>query len=468
MITRRRVLAWTAAVAAGANAARSLGAGNPDQALKDRIFYRSDARYEPLRLASTWNARKPDRFPEAIVLPENDAEVIAAVRLAAARGWQVGSCSGRHSWNATHIRDHALLINLARLKELSVDPRRRLATVSPAWQQQAFNKILRERYGLNFPAAHCVGVGLGGFVLCGGHGWNVQMFGLGCENLQALDVVTADGELIHVDEEHHSDYLWAARGAGPGFFGVVLRMYLRVHPLPSQVVSLSYVYPAEVIDELIAWVDRTSFPDYTEWTLMRCNYQGKPAYRIRAGAFCDSARQAKMAVALFDSCPVLARAVLRQITVPAILPGDAETPHELSPTGARYFVDGAWVNGSAAEVYALVREELANPVPTQLSRVQLSGWRVAERKPRNMAYSLTARAYVAPTAISYDPSDDARCAAWAKRIVDVLKPIKVGAQLNDDNMPVNNGPYLSAQAAARLETLRAKHDPERRFVSYLS
>jgi len=49
-----------------------------------------------------------------------------------------------------------------------------------------------------------------------------------------------------------------------------------------------------------------------------------------------------------------------------------------------------------------------------------------------------------------------------------LRPVSIGSQMNDENMPANKGPYLSTEAAARLEALRAKYDPDRRFVSFLT
>src|ERR1700722_1067125 len=205
------------------------------------------------------------------------------------------------------------------MKELTVDPAPRIAVVSPSWRGEAFNKVLREQHQLIFPAAHCVGVGLGGFVLSGGHGWNPPVYGLGCESLQALDLVTADGELIHADERHNSDYLWAARGAGPAFFAVAVRLYLRLHPFPTHMRSTVYVYPPEVIEEVIAWFDGTPLLEYMEATLMRVNSDSKPAYKIRAGAFGYSEDQANAAAAIFESCPVVNRAIIRQVNVPAIL-----------------------------------------------------------------------------------------------------------------------------------------------------
>lgn len=467
MISRRRMLGLAAAFTAGMRTVNALEASGvaPTAALKGRIYFKGEPRYEDFRAACSWNARKADRYPEAVVLAQNEADVVAAVKLARQRGWQVGTRSGGHSWNSTHTRDHALLINLARMKELSVDATARVAVVSPAWQGHALNKVLREQHGLVFPAAHCVGVGLGGFVLSGGHGWNQQVFGLACENLLALDLVTADGRLIHADENTNSDFYWAARGAGPGFFGVAVRFYLRLHPLPSHVRGFTYIYPEEVGDELVAWFDRLALLDYMEAGLMRASDNGRHVWRIRAGSFGNSDAEAAAATALYDSCPVLSRALVRQADVPSNLPADAESPNELSPTGARYSCDGAWVNASITRVHQLLKDDFAEDFPSVKSRVQMGRWRA--RPHPDMAYSVTGEVYVSPTAVYYEPRDDARCAAWVRQIVERVRPVAVGAQINDENIPANPGPYFSAQAAARLEKLRTQHDPERRFVSFL-
>ena len=68
-----------------------------------------------------------------------------------------------------------------------------------------------------------------------------------------IDVVTADGELVHASEESHADLYWAARGSGPGFFGVVTSFHLKLHDLPAVFVHTTYVFPASVFDELMHW-----------------------------------------------------------------------------------------------------------------------------------------------------------------------------------------------------------------------
>jgi len=118
------------------------------------------------------------------------------------------------------------------MQEISIDAQAKIAKISPSVSGNTLNKKLREEYDLFTPSAHGVNVGMGGFMMCGGHGWNSRQFGLGCENLLALDLVTAEGKLIHASETENSDYLWAARGSGPGFFGAATRYYVKLHERP--------------------------------------------------------------------------------------------------------------------------------------------------------------------------------------------------------------------------------------------
>lgn len=72
-------------------------------------------------------------------------------------------------------------------------------------------------HNLFFPAGHCKGVCIGGYLLQGGYGWNGRKLGIACESVIGIDVVTADGEYIHANETENADLFWAARGAGGGF-----------------------------------------------------------------------------------------------------------------------------------------------------------------------------------------------------------------------------------------------------------
>ncbi len=87
----------------------------------------------------------------------------------------------------------------------------------------------------------------------GGYGWNSPALGMACESVLGLEVVTADGEQIYCDPENHPDLYWAARGSGPGFFGVVTSFKLRIHRRPAVVGTCLYMYPIELADEVYTW-----------------------------------------------------------------------------------------------------------------------------------------------------------------------------------------------------------------------
>ena len=171
--------------------------------------------YEQARTGRIFNARPPDRFPAAVLFAESDDDVINGVRLAAERGWTVSVRSGGHSWAAWSLRDDALLIDLGGMRDIAYEPATGVASVRPAVQGGLeLAPFLAER-GRAFPGGHCPSVGLGGFLLQGGQGWNGRVRGWACQSMVGLDVVTANGNLVHADAGENSDLLWAARGAGP-------------------------------------------------------------------------------------------------------------------------------------------------------------------------------------------------------------------------------------------------------------
>ena len=99
--------------------------------------------------------------------------------------------------------------------------------------------------GRIFPGGHCPTVGIGGFLLQGGQGWNCRGWGWGAQYVEAIDVVSPTASCAMPRRPTTAELLWAARGAGPGYFGVVTRFHLRTRPAPRAMVQSTYAYPAE-------------------------------------------------------------------------------------------------------------------------------------------------------------------------------------------------------------------------------
>lgn len=164
-----------------------------------------------------FNHRRPDRQPRAVVKATTVDHVVSAVKLAKKEGIRVSVRSGGHSWAAWSVRDDAILIDLGNFKQIDYDSTTHIVKVSPSTTGRMLNGFLTE-IGRLFAGGHCPDVGLGGFLLQGGMGWNCKNWGWACEQIAAIEVVTAAGDVLLCDEDQNADLFWAARGAGPGMF----------------------------------------------------------------------------------------------------------------------------------------------------------------------------------------------------------------------------------------------------------
>jgi FAD/FMN-containing dehydrogenase len=440
----------------------------------ENLLARGDEEYEAARRDAVWNGLKPHRYPSAIVLAESEQDVVDAVRYAAEHGLRVKARSGGHSWTASSVRDGALLIDLSRMNGVTFDAATGIAGVGPGARGRDLNGLLAE-HNLFFPSGHCPTVGLGGFLLQGGWGWLSRKIGPACMSVVAVDVVTASGDVIHADEHQNTEWLWAARGAGAGYFGVVTRFHLRCHERPAAIWETHHVYPMEVRDEVLRWAleEEPSFPAELEFAIMATTPRGPlgevvpgpPALIVMCSVMSDSDTEAAAALKLLDGCPVRDRAT---VALPAQSRSFVELydgPDSVEPEGFRWAADGMWTNAGPAELVPAVAE-LFETIPSPASHVFWYAWR--EQELPDAAISVQGSLYLAAFAGWTDPADDARMLAWPPEQMRRLEPLSRGIQLADENLVARPARFLSDGNLARLEALRAQHDPDGRFLSYLT
>jgi FAD/FMN-containing dehydrogenase len=440
--------------------------------LDGRALWKGEPGYEQARRDAAWNARKPDRYPDVIVQASSEADVVEAVRFARERGLKVKARAGGHAWTASSVRT-GMLIDLSRLTDVTFDPDTNTATVQPGVTGRDLNGLLAEP-GRFFPSGHCPTVGLGGFLLQGGWGWNSRAIGPACLSIEAVDVVTAEGELIHADEQQHSDFLWAARGSGPGYFGVVTRFHLRTHPRPSATFTRTDVYRLQELDTILRWAlefEPTLAPEF-EFAIMgttptlpsgRTVHDGT-ALMIMCMALMYDDDEARSALSRLDECPVRDRALYREEPTQTTFVGLYDGPDSIEPEGVRWAADGMWTNAGADELLPYARE-LFLDVPTPESHVFWYPWR--QQPLRDAAISVQGDLYLAAFAGWHDPAQDVRYVAWPAEHMRRMESLSEGIQLADENLVGRRARYLSEENAARLEQLRGVHDPEGRFHSYL-
>ena len=435
------------------------------------VFRRGDPGYETARRGHMWNARVPERFPQVVVQAGSERDVVEAVRLAKNEGLRIAMRSGGHSWAANFLREGGMLLDLSRLQEWSINIHAKSAWVRPGVLGSDLNQSLQS-HGLFFPTGHCTSVGLGGFLLQGGFGWNSRMWGPACASVTAIEVVTAAGELIRADATQNSDIFWAARGAGPGFFGAVTRFHLALRARPRFMMNSSYLYPIAVMDEVFRWAAelRPRLPRNMEpLVFLRRDLFGHPGpgLLVMGPTMADSREEALAALALLETCPVLDRALMREVNVEteidAMLAGGEETFYWQN---RRYAADNMWTNATGKELLPGMRR-IAETLPGVPSHMMWILWGPELELP-DMAFSMQGDIYIALYSVWEDTAQDAAHQTWVRDHMKALEPLAKGIQLADENLGARPFRFMSDDNLIRLETLRAKHDPHGLFHSYMT
>ncbi len=196
-----------------------------------------------------------DRRPAAIVQPSDTADVAATVIHARDLGIPLSVRGGGHSVVGFGSCDDGIVLDLRTLSSVRVDPETRVATVGGGATWAQLNAAGHQR-GLATPGGVVSTTGVGGLTLGGGIGYLSRAFGLACDNVQAAEVVTADGAVVRCDATHDSDLYWAIRGGG-GNFGIVTSFEFRMHPLRDIEGGPTFFAPEPgVIDAFSRFMDR--------------------------------------------------------------------------------------------------------------------------------------------------------------------------------------------------------------------
>jgi FAD/FMN-containing dehydrogenase len=436
------------------------------------FFYRGTDEYEAARRATVWNSLLPDRFPAVIMQACETNDVVAAVRHARANGYQIGVRSGGHSWNASHLRDGGMLLDVSRLDHCDVDTDRMIARVGPGKIASVFATEL-DSQGLFFPSGHCEGIRLGGYLLQGGYGWNSKVVGPACESVLGLEVVTADGEMVYCDPENHPDLYWAARGSGPGFFGVVTSFTLRLHRRPAVLGTCLYMYPIEVADEVFTWGrtisseidDRVELQILTSYGAPETGSE-KLGITIASPVFADSEDEATKALAALGSCPVIDRATVSLPYMETTLANWYAAVMTKYPEGHRYSVDNMFTSASADELLPGIRK-IIETLPPHPSHFVFAGWKPSADRT-DMVYGLEDEIYLALYTAWHDPADDERYGKWAQSNMAAMAHLATGISLADENLARRPAKFITDPNMARLDQVRAAYDPDGLFHSWMA
>ncbi|MEN9610954.1 MAG: hypothetical protein RLZZ628_1768 [Bacteroidota bacterium] len=443
---------------------------------KGKIYWRGDEGYENARIGRVFNHRRPERYPNAVFFPENETDVVAAVQFANDKNYKIAIRAGGHSWAAWSVRDEGILLDLQHLNHIQYDEKTNVAKVQPAVKGGLELNPFLKQYNRFFCGGHCPTVGVGGFLLQGGQGWNARGWGWAAESMVAIDVVTAAGELIRADATQNQDLYWAARGAGPGFFGVVTCFHLQTRPLPPFLIASTYLYPTQYGQTILKWMQEKhhTIADTVEMVVLGQSVpdfegiEGKmvPVIIVHALTFNDNPIEAYAALKPFESCPVLEKAYLRRVNYETNLTEQIRLQLEANPEKHRWTVNNAWLKGSPDEVSTLIA-----PAFTDLpnSKAFTLWYSMAPlRKLPDMAFSMQTEIYFAAYVLWEEEKDDEQNKIWLSNLMKQIQPVTAGQYLGDSDFTVHQRKFISNENWAKLEAIRAQRDPHRRFHTYLT
>ena len=213
---------------------------------RGRLISTDHADYDAAR--SVWNGAI-DRRPRLIARCIGNADVVAAVRFARDHDLEIAIRGGGHNVAGTAVCDDGIVIDLSAMRAVRVDPVGRRAWVQGGalWGDVDHET---QAHGLAITGGIVSHTGVAGLTLGGGVGWLMRKYGLTIDNLLAVDVVTADGELLRASEEEHPDLFWALRGGG-GNFGVVTSFEFRLHSVGPTVLAGPIMWDATDVGEVL-------------------------------------------------------------------------------------------------------------------------------------------------------------------------------------------------------------------------
>ncbi|HEY3164139.1 MAG TPA: FAD-binding protein [Candidatus Limnocylindrales bacterium] len=405
-----------------------------------------------------------DRRPAVIVMCRTTAEVVAAVRAARAAGLPIAVRGGGHGVAGHAYADGSLVVSLADMRGVTVDPDRQLAHASGGAQWLDVDTTTTA-HGLAVPGGTFVDTGIGGLTLGGGLGWLMPIAGLTCDNLVEAEVVTADGSVVIANAESEPELLWALRGGG-GNFGVVTRFTYRLTPL-RPVVGGRIRYPLAAAPDLLARVQEI-IAERPSAMMPVLTARRDPDLGEICGllfAIVDGHDPEPVLNRLRDGLPILSD------EVGPISYGEMQGFGGLLPFGLRHYWKGHFLRDLDGDLFAALGREAVADDAVGMSFVMiegLTGLGLTEPEGGAAFGQRAARWNASGLGIWESPADDERGVGWARRVAGLLEPASLsgGGYVNyspaDESAERVQAAY-GTERWQRLVAVKRRYDPDNVF-----
>ena len=430
------------------------------EAMRGELLLPADDGYESAR--RVFNGMV-DKRPAAIARVRGESDVRAAVAYARDRGLPVGVRGGGHNVAGHGTCDGGLLIDFSLMRSARVDVASQTARADPGSNWIDFDTET-SAHGLATTGGTVGSTGIAGLTLGGGLGFLMGSYGLTCDNLVSVDVVTANGSVITASDESYADLFWGIRGGG-GNFGVVTSFEYRLHRVERLLAGL-VAYPIEHARsalDLFREVASTSPDELSCAFVMVTVPDGGPRIAAIAACYNGPIEDGEVLVAPIRRLGPPLDDGIRPMAYPEVQRIFAEIPFGLQNYWKGHFLQEMSddVIDATVDSFAAVTSDhsaiLIEAPHGAVSRVPDGDTAFGQRQARFNASAL---------AIWEDPADPDPHIRWARQYADALAPFASGGYVNylgaDASRDDIDAAYGS-QRYARLVALKNTYDPTNMF-----
>ncbi|HTA50449.1 MAG TPA: FAD-binding oxidoreductase [Verrucomicrobiae bacterium] len=435
---------------------------------KGDLLRPGDDGYEDARVI--WNGMAA-RKPGLIARCADVSDVQDAVRAASENGILTAIRCGGHSLAGFSTCDGGLVIDLSRMRQVTVDPEARRARIAGGCLLGSIDSAT-QKVGLVFPSGVVSHTGASGLILGGGTGWLTRRFGLSCDNVEGFTLVIADSSVVRANLKENPDLFWALRGGG-GNFGVVTEFELKLHPLTSVVLAEGLTPEPEIRGLLECWRDfMAEAPIDLKWNidLRLASHENKVPIALRGRPVASSSLiwtgdpeagrpylQRALSLCSPDSVSNKIVSLMNLQTM-----ADSAFPH-----GRRYYTKSGYFS-DLADVSIDRLLEAAATIPSPQTQIELAylGGSAAQIGADETAFGDRSSPFILNLLANWsDPSADGANIAWIRGIFNKLRPaMKPGVYTNfmsgDEQDRV---PEAYHDRWDRIVTVKSHYDPNNFF-----
>ena len=442
--------------------------GSLHRRFKGDLLRPGEIGYEEARVI--WNGMVA-RTPALIARCADVSDVQSAVRAASEAGILTAIRCGGHSLAGFSTCDRGMVIDLSRMRQVTVDPDTRRATIAGGCLLGSIDAAT-QKAGLVYPSGVVSHTGAAGLILGGGTGWLTRRFGLSCDNVEAFTLVTADTSVVRASSKENPDLFWALRGGG-GNFGVVTEFGVRLHPLTAVVLAEGLTPEGKIRGLLECWRDfMADAPFDLKWNInlrlaphtkrVPVELRGRPVASnslIWTGEPEAGYRYLQPALSL--CVPDSVSSGINSFTDLQTM-ADSDFPH-----GRRYYTKSGYftsLDDSAIDRFL----EAVTTIPSSETQIELAylGGAAGRIPAHETAFGDRSAPFILNLLANWsDPSGDADNISWIRAIFNKLRPaMKPGGYINfmsgDEQDRV---PEIYHDRWDRMVVVKSHYDPNNFF-----